>query len=275
MRAITFGPARAALACALLMSASCGVTGDSGGGAAHLPVSGSGPFTPLEPDPSLDMINPPFVLTDNGADLDDPWVVDYGDQMALWVTARRGERHRHRARRLVRARARVSAARCKRSCPTRRGRRAPCPALRSSPVIPSCRAASGSSSTRAAARSVGRRRLRSRSGTSGPSRPGRRSSPNGAEEGAELSSPAVVRHRRSCSRLLPRRRRDLGRRSAVGRRCLRHCDDLGRGSTATRARPSAIRCCARPTGRCRSAASPRAQTRRRQGACATICTSRP
>jgi hypothetical protein len=67
----------------------CGTTGDSGGGAAHLPVSGSGPFTPLEPDPSLDAINPPFVLADNNADLDDPWVVDYGDQMAVWVTARR------------------------------------------------------------------------------------------------------------------------------------------------------------------------------------------
>jgi len=89
MRAITFGAARGAVACALLMMAGCGVSGDSGGGAAHLPVSGSGPFTPLEPDPSLDMINPPFLLIDNGADLDDPWVVDYGDQMALWVTARR------------------------------------------------------------------------------------------------------------------------------------------------------------------------------------------
>ena len=84
MRAITI-----VAACALLMMSGCGATGDSGGGAAHLPVSGAGPFTPLEPDPSLDQINPPFVLADTTADLDDPWVVDYGDQMALWVTARR------------------------------------------------------------------------------------------------------------------------------------------------------------------------------------------
>ncbi|HEX6838313.1 MAG TPA: hypothetical protein VF334_17170, partial [Polyangia bacterium] len=76
-------------ACALLMMSGCGASGDSGGGAEHLPVSGAGPFTPLEPDPSLDQINPPFVLADTTADLDDPWVVDYGDQMALWVTARR------------------------------------------------------------------------------------------------------------------------------------------------------------------------------------------
>src|SRR5947209_1205742 len=89
MRAITASATRATVACALLMIAGCGTTGDSGGGAAHLPVSGSGPFKPLEPDPSLDMINPPFVLADNTADLDDAWVVDYGDLMALWVTARR------------------------------------------------------------------------------------------------------------------------------------------------------------------------------------------
>jgi hypothetical protein len=90
MRAITFSAGRVPLlACALLMIAGCGATGDAGGGAAHLPVSGSGPFTPLEPDPTLDAINPPFVLADNTADLDDPWVVDYGDQLALWVTARR------------------------------------------------------------------------------------------------------------------------------------------------------------------------------------------
>jgi hypothetical protein len=86
MRAITL---RAALFAALLMMQGCGATGDSGGGAQHLPVSGAGPFTPLEPDPSLEAINPPFVLADNNADLDDPWVVDWGDQMALWVTARR------------------------------------------------------------------------------------------------------------------------------------------------------------------------------------------
>jgi hypothetical protein len=80
---------RATALALLMMAAGCGATGGSGGGAAHLPVSGSGPFTPLEPDPSLDAINPPFVLSDNNADLDDPWVVDYGEEMALWVTARR------------------------------------------------------------------------------------------------------------------------------------------------------------------------------------------
>jgi hypothetical protein len=72
-----------------LLVAGCGAVGDAGGGAAHLPVSGAGPFTPLEPDPALEAINPPFVLTDNNADLDDPWVVRYGDLLALWVTARR------------------------------------------------------------------------------------------------------------------------------------------------------------------------------------------
>lgn len=70
--------------------AGCGATGDSGGGADHLPVSGAGPFTPLAPDdPAFDRINPPFVLTDSNADLDDPWVVSLGDLMALWVTAKR------------------------------------------------------------------------------------------------------------------------------------------------------------------------------------------
>jgi len=77
-----------ALALAALL-AGCGATGDAGGGSAHLPVSGSGPFTPLQPDPSLDKINPPFVLVDTTADLDDAWAVAYGDQLALWVTARR------------------------------------------------------------------------------------------------------------------------------------------------------------------------------------------
>jgi hypothetical protein len=78
-----------ALLMMVALTGGCGATGDSGGGASHLPVSGSGPFKPLEPDPSLDAINAPFVLADNNADLDDPWVVDYGDQMALWATARR------------------------------------------------------------------------------------------------------------------------------------------------------------------------------------------
>ncbi len=73
----------------LMIAAGCSATGDAGGGASNLPVSGAGPFTPLEPDPSLDMINPPFVLADSTADLDDPWVVPWGEQMAVWVTAHR------------------------------------------------------------------------------------------------------------------------------------------------------------------------------------------
>lgn len=78
-----------ALTALALFLAGCGVPGDSGGGASHLPVSGSGPFAPLQPDPSLGNINPPFVLIESTADLDDAWVVGYGDQLALWVTARR------------------------------------------------------------------------------------------------------------------------------------------------------------------------------------------
>jgi hypothetical protein len=78
-----------ALVSLLLVVAGCGAPGDSGGGASHLPVSGSGPFSPLQPDPSLSNINPPFVLIESTADLDDTWVVSYGDQLALWVTARR------------------------------------------------------------------------------------------------------------------------------------------------------------------------------------------
>ena len=90
MRSVRSITVAGVLVSALLMLATgCGATGDSGGGASHLPVSGAGPFTPLEPDPSLDAINPPIVLSDPTADLDDPWVVDYGDLMALWVTARR------------------------------------------------------------------------------------------------------------------------------------------------------------------------------------------
>ena len=77
-------------ACALLMAAlaGCGSTGDAGGGAAHLPVSGAGPFSPLAPDPSLP-ITAPFVLTDPLADFDDPTVVADGELLAIWVTARR------------------------------------------------------------------------------------------------------------------------------------------------------------------------------------------
>ena len=57
------------LAVTLLAVAGCGATGNAGGGASHLPVSGAGPFTPLEPDPSLDRISPPFVLADTAGNV--------------------------------------------------------------------------------------------------------------------------------------------------------------------------------------------------------------
>jgi hypothetical protein len=63
--------------------AGCGTGADSGGGAAHLPVSGGGPFRPLDPDPS--------VLSDPLVDLDDPSVIAVGDTLELWVTATRGK----------------------------------------------------------------------------------------------------------------------------------------------------------------------------------------
>ncbi len=72
----------------LLLVAGCGSIGDAGGGASNLPVSGAGPFRPLEPDESIP-ITPPFVLLDNLADLDEPSVVDWGDALAMWVTAKR------------------------------------------------------------------------------------------------------------------------------------------------------------------------------------------
>lgn len=72
----------------MLLLAGCAATGDSGGGASHLPVSGSGPFTPLQPDPSLS-ITAPVVLSDATADLDDPSVVASNDALALWVTTHR------------------------------------------------------------------------------------------------------------------------------------------------------------------------------------------
>ena len=91
LRSITSAGAlgRALLMMAAMLAAGCGALGSAGGGASNLPVSGAGPFSPLEPDPSLDMISPPFVLNDTTADLDDPWVVPWGDQMAVWVTAHR------------------------------------------------------------------------------------------------------------------------------------------------------------------------------------------
>lgn len=72
---------------ALLLAglAGCGATGDKGGGAAHLPVSGAGPFQPIADAPNL-AFNAPFVLSDPAHDLDEPTVVVSGDALALWVT---------------------------------------------------------------------------------------------------------------------------------------------------------------------------------------------
>jgi hypothetical protein len=70
-----------------LLLLGCGATPESGG-SGWRPVSGSGPFRPLTPDSALGALAP-FVLSDNRADLDDPAVVDWGEQLAIWVTARR------------------------------------------------------------------------------------------------------------------------------------------------------------------------------------------
>ena len=72
----------------LMVAAGCGSTGDAGGGAANLPVSGAGPFRPLPPNQAIP-ITPPFVLLDPLADVDEPSVVADGDALALWVTAKR------------------------------------------------------------------------------------------------------------------------------------------------------------------------------------------
>jgi hypothetical protein len=67
---------------------SCGTTGDLGGGADHLPVSGGGPFAPLTSEPG-DQIDAPLVLLDPTADLDDPDVLVDGDALTVFVTAKR------------------------------------------------------------------------------------------------------------------------------------------------------------------------------------------
>jgi hypothetical protein len=82
----------AALRVVLLMiaAAGCGSLGGAGGGAANLPVSGSGPFRPLDPsDPTWSSLNAPIVLQDSGADLDSPFVLARGDQLTVWLTATR------------------------------------------------------------------------------------------------------------------------------------------------------------------------------------------
>lgn len=83
MRRLLALPLVAALLCG------CASTGDAGGGANNLPVSGAGPFRPLQPDPDI-AIDAPFVLRDNLADLDEPSVLADGEALAIWVTARRG-----------------------------------------------------------------------------------------------------------------------------------------------------------------------------------------
>jgi hypothetical protein len=79
---------RTAICLVLAACCGCGSTGDSGGGASHLPVSGAGPFQPLSPADNLSF-NAPFILQDNLADLDDADVLVAGDAIGLWVTARR------------------------------------------------------------------------------------------------------------------------------------------------------------------------------------------
>jgi hypothetical protein len=71
-----------------IVCAACGATGDAGGGASNLPVSGTGPFRPLV-EKDGDVIDAPVVLLDPGADLDDPWAIADGDAIGLWLTARR------------------------------------------------------------------------------------------------------------------------------------------------------------------------------------------
>ncbi|HZS37124.1 MAG TPA: hypothetical protein VFF06_09865 [Polyangia bacterium] len=66
----------------------CASGGDAGGGASNLPVSGAGPFQPLEdPDNKLP-IQAPFVLVAPGVNLDEPTVVPWGNLLAMWVTAK-------------------------------------------------------------------------------------------------------------------------------------------------------------------------------------------
>jgi hypothetical protein len=72
---------------AAMLSAACGTEGGPGGGASHLPVSGAGPFAPLDAEPG-DLIDAPVVLSDP-SDLDDPVVFADGDALTVWLTAHR------------------------------------------------------------------------------------------------------------------------------------------------------------------------------------------
>jgi hypothetical protein len=74
----------------MIAAAGCGSIGGAGGGAANLPVSGSGPFRPLDPsDPTWSSINAPIVLHDSGTDFDSPFVLARGDQLRVWLTSTR------------------------------------------------------------------------------------------------------------------------------------------------------------------------------------------
>ena len=65
----------------------CSSTGDAGGGASNLPVSGAGPFLPIEPSEQLS-IDAPFVLETPGDELDEPTAVPWDQLIALWCTVR-------------------------------------------------------------------------------------------------------------------------------------------------------------------------------------------
>jgi hypothetical protein len=71
-----------------ILAHGCGATGDAGGGASHLPVSGAGPFAPISADEPVDW-SPPVIVSDVLADLDDPYVVTAGSAIGIWLTAHR------------------------------------------------------------------------------------------------------------------------------------------------------------------------------------------
>ena len=79
--------------CAIVLLCNCATSGDPGGGAEHLPVSGAGPFRPLTDEPSF-TITAPYVASQPGAELDEPFVLASGPLLALWVTVSRpGDAH--------------------------------------------------------------------------------------------------------------------------------------------------------------------------------------
>jgi hypothetical protein len=71
----------------LSLAPACAATGESGGGASNLPVSGAGPFQPIQPSDAIP-IEAPFVLTQPGSNLDEPTVVPWGSLLAAWVTVK-------------------------------------------------------------------------------------------------------------------------------------------------------------------------------------------